>query len=68
MIQQASLNAVPHAIKEKVIFYSAYAGIFKAIWHGFYEVLVAMINHSQSLTGCENTGIEIFNKEIKSCL
>jgi hypothetical protein len=44
-MQQTSLERVPPTKKAKLLFFSAFAGIFKAIWHGFYEILVSMTNH-----------------------
>jgi len=51
-----------------VIFFSAYAGIFRAIWYGFYEILQAMIIHAWKLPGSAGTEIVPFKDELGVCL
>jgi hypothetical protein len=62
------LIRVPKEIKEKIIFFSAYAGILKAIWYGFYEILTTMISHIESMPIGENMKIRAFTTELKKCL
>jgi len=54
-----------------VLLYSAYAGIFKAIWYGLFDTMVVMIQQTLSLadkTQCTDPNLKVFVKAIESAL
>ena len=42
LIQNADLSRVKAPSKAAILFFSAYAGLYHAIWNGFFEVLQVM--------------------------
>ena len=41
-LQRADISRVKSQSKTHVLFYSAYAGLYHAVWNGFYEILLVM--------------------------
>ena len=41
-LQRADISRVKSQSKAHVLFYSAYAGLYHAVWNGFYEILLVM--------------------------
>ena len=42
MLQTANISKVQPVVKQKVLVYSVYIGVFKALWFGFFEILSVM--------------------------
>ena len=51
LIQQASLISVPKEVKSKVLFYCAFAGIFKAIHYGYFTSLTQLEKYINAIDG-----------------
>jgi len=49
LVQQVSLQSVNQKVRDCVLLYSYYCGIFKSIWLGFYEILGVLINQISDL-------------------
>lgn len=50
LLQQADLSRVSAPSKAAILFFSAYAGLYHAIWNGFFEVLQVMGEQATALS------------------
>jgi len=49
LLQTVSIAKVPAKSKVKVLFYSAFAAIFKCLWHGLFGMLPLISKHASAL-------------------
>jgi hypothetical protein len=60
LVQQVSLIKVPKEAKQKVLYYCAFAGVFKALHFGFLDTLISLKDYIDLLAG-EDTDIKVFS-------
>ena len=60
LIQNADISRVNAPSKAAILFFSAYAGLYHAIWNGFFEVLCTMSEHANGLAAEIDPAVEEF--------
>jgi len=68
IVQNISLIRVPSQARAKVLFYSCYAGIYKAIWHGFENILEVMVHSTKKCLKQQDSRLNAFTEELEICM
>ena len=42
LLQSSNISKVQPVVKQKVLIYSVYIGVYKALWYGFHSIIGAL--------------------------
>ena len=63
-LQRADISRVKSPSKVHILFYSAYAGLYHAVWNGFYEILLVMVQQANELSQGIDGSVPFFTQTI----
>ena len=60
LLQTANITKVQPQTKQRILVYSVYLGVYKAIWYGFFEILNVMCSHLVKIGSDEDPTLKEF--------